>query len=207
VSRLRGVPAGRAGRTWLVERLRVAERGVELLDGKLRVLQREQRRYRLRCEHTAAAWAAACRDAETWALRAAVLGGRRAARFATPAEPVDVAVTWTVVMGVRHPAMAQVRGGEPAVTDAGPSNTALARAGTATRQALAAAAEHAVVLAAVRRLDAEVLATRRRLRAVQDRWIPLLTEALHQVEQDLEDLEQAEGSRLRWAAARTEVVR
>jgi V/A-type H+-transporting ATPase subunit D len=72
----------------------------------------------------------------------------------------------------------------------------------AYRTALEAAARHAVVDAAVRRIDAEVLATRRRLRAVQNRWIPRLVEALREADAGLEELELAEGGRLRWAARR-----
>lgn len=196
-----GVPPGRAGRMWLLDRLHVAERGVELLDNKLRVLRREQRRYHLRAERTAAAWEAACREAQTWQLRAALLGGRRAVRAAVPAEPARVEVEWVVVMGVRHPGAAVVRGGRPDPAAATPSNSALVRAVDAFGTALAAGAEHAVAIEAVRRIDAEVLATRRRLRAVQDRWIPRLADALRDVEAALEELELAEGSRLRWAVA------
>ncbi len=197
----RGVPPGRAGRMWLLERLHTAERGVELLDDKLRVLRREQRRYHLRAERTATAWAAACREAQTWQLRAALLGGRRAVRAAVPAEPAQVDVQWAVVMGVRHPGTAVVRGGRPDPFAAAPTNSALVHAVEAFRAALGAAADHAVAVEAVRRIDAEVLATRRRLRAVQDRWIPRLTGALHDVEAGLEELELAEGSRLRWVVA------
>ena len=197
----RGVPPGRAGRMWLLGRLHTAERGVELLDDKLRVLRREQRRYHLRAERTATAWEAACLDAQTWQLRAALIGGRRAVRAAVPAEPARVDVQWAVVMGVRHPGSAVVGGGRPDPAAAAPSNTALAHAVEAVRAALDAAAQHAVAVEAVRLIDAEVLATRRRLRAVQDRLIPRLTEALHDVEMALEELELAEGSRLRWVVA------
>lgn len=198
-----GVPAGRAGRTWLVARLDTARRGAELLESKLRVLQREQQRFHLQAERSAAEWASSCRTAETWLLRASLLGGERAIAGAVPAELADADVTWTVAMGVHHPREATVRGGAADATAATPGNTALVLAAGAAGTALQAAARHAVVDAAVRRIDAEVLATRRRLRAVQDRWIPRLTEALHQVDGDLEELELAEGGRLRWAAERT----
>jgi hypothetical protein len=45
-----------------------------------------------------------------------------------------------------------------------------------------------------------VAATGHRLRAVEDRWIPRLPEALRRTELDLEELEHAEGVCLRWAA-------
>jgi V/A-type H+-transporting ATPase subunit D len=203
VNGLRGVPPGRAGRAWLLERLHTAERGVGLLDGKLRVLGREQQRYRLRLERTTAEWERSCREAETWLLRAALLGGRRGLRAAAPDDPVQVEVSWTVVMGVRHPGATVLAGGLPDPEAAGPGNTALVLAADAFRAATQAAAAHAVVDAAVRRIDAEVAATRRRLRAVRDRWIPRLTGELQAVELGLAELEQAEGSRLRWAVGRS----
>jgi vacuolar-type H+-ATPase subunit D/Vma8 len=202
MSAFHGVPAGRAGRTWLLTRLTTARRGVELLESKLRVLQREQQRFHLQAERAAAVWRTGCRDAETWLLRAALLGGQRAIAGAVPEDLADAEVTWTVAMGVRHPREAAVRSALPAPTAATPANTALVEAASAYRTALDAAARHAVVDASVRRIDAEVLATRRRLRAVQDRWIPRLVEALHEVDAGLEELELAEGGRLRWAARR-----
>lgn len=197
-----GVPAGRAGRTWLLTRLMTAQRGVELLESKLRVLQREQQRFHLRAERSAAEWQSRCQDAESWLLRAALLGGQRAIAAALPVDPAGVEVSWTVAMGVRHPRDAAVRAAAPEPTAASPGNTALVVAADAYRTALEAAARHAVVDAAVRRIDAEVLATRRRLRAVQNRWIPRLTDALREVDAGLEELELAEGGRLRWAAGR-----
>jgi vacuolar-type H+-ATPase subunit D/Vma8 len=180
-------------------RLATARRGADLLHRKLRVLQPEQCRHHREAERTAAEWAACCRDADAWLLRAALLGGRRAIAAAVPEQPARIEVTWTVTMGVRHPGAAEVHGGMPADTAALPTNSALVQATDAYRAALRAAARHAVVADAARRLDAEVTATERRLRAVEDRWIPRLTEALREVEIGLEELELAEGSRLRWA--------
>jgi V/A-type H+-transporting ATPase subunit D len=202
VSPLPGVPPGRAGRTWLLGRLATARRGVELLESKLRVLQREQQRFHLQAERAEQDWRSGCREAEVWLLRGALLGGQRAVAAAVPDELAEVAVTWTVAMGVRHPREATVRSAVPSATAADPGNTALVVAAGAYRAALEAAARHAVVDQATRRIDAEVLATRRRLRAVQDRWIPRLTEALREVDAGLEELELAEGGRLRWAARR-----
>ena len=195
----RGIPPGRAGRTWLHARLTTARRAADLLRAKLHVLQGEQQRYHREAGRTAAAWAASCRAAEEWSLRAALLGGRRALLAAVPSEPARVEVVRTLSMGVEHPVTATVRGGEPAATAVPPGNAALVQAAAASRAALASAAEHAAVTEAVRRLDAEVTATRRRLRAVEDRWIPRLTEALHELEAVLAETELAEGDRLRRA--------
>ncbi|MET0764211.1 MAG: V-type ATP synthase subunit D [Blastococcus sp.] len=195
-----GQPGGRAGRAWLRQRLATAQRGVELLHGKLRMLQLEQQRYHRQAEETAAEWAATCREAQMWLTRAALLGGRRAIAVAAPPEPAEVEVAWTVSMGVQHPREAVVRGGLPAETAALPGNSALVQAAASHRTALRAAARHAAVTVAVLRIDAEVAATRRRMRAIEDRWIPRLADALQAVELGLEELEIAGGSRVRWWA-------
>ena len=196
------VPPGRAGRVWLLGRLHTAERGMDLLDRKLRILRREQQRAHLAVEHTGAEWRRLCAEAETWLLRAALLGGQRALRQVMPAEPALAHVTWTVVMGVRHPLEVAVRCGRLAPDAATVGTAALVEAATAYRNALGAAARHAVADETARRLDAEVEATGRRLRAIEDRWIPRLRTALHRAELDLEELDHAEGIRLRWAAGR-----
>jgi V/A-type H+/Na+-transporting ATPase subunit D len=101
---------------------------------------------------------------------------------------------------VRHPQDAVVRFDDDGSEAAAPATTALIMAAAAHRAALAAAACHAVADETARRIDAEVAATRRRWRAVRDRWIPYLQEALHRAELDLEELEHAEGVRVRWVA-------
>jgi V/A-type H+-transporting ATPase subunit D len=70
------------------------------------------------------------------------------------------------------------------------------------RRALEAAVRQAVVEAALRVLEAEERATRRRLRALEDRWIPRLERALADVQLTLQEEEHADGIRLRWAADR-----
>jgi V/A-type H+-transporting ATPase subunit D len=62
---------------------------------------------------------------------------------------------------------------------------------------------HAAATAAASTVDAEVTATRQRLRAIEDRWIPRLHAALAEVELALDELEHADGVRLRRAAATT----
>jgi len=49
------------------------------------------------------------------------------------------------------------------------------------------------------RVRAELLATRRRLRGVEDRLIPRLEETLRLTELSLDEIEREEGLRLRWA--------
>jgi len=130
-----------------------------------------------------------------------MLGGHRELRLAALTEPASVTVTWAGVMGVRYPAEAACDVPEVSDADRGPGTTALVEAAAAYRAAVQAAAAHAVAAAACRTVDAEVTATRRRLRAIADRWVPRLETALRELSGRLEETERAESVRLRWAMA------
>jgi len=186
------VPPGRAGRLWLVQRLAVARRAADLLDRKLRVLAAELERARTTAEMTGQEWDATCREAQRQLLHAVLLGGERAVRLAGGTD-AQVTISYTVTMGARHPAGARYTAGEPAGWD----GAAVAGARQAYRAALAAAARHAAAAAALAVIEAETTATRRRLRAVRDRWIPGLSQALAAVEFALEELERDDAARLR----------
>ena len=77
----------------------------------------------------------------------------------------------------------------------------LTAARQAHRAALAAAVRHAVAAEALRVIEAELLATRHRLRAVRDRWIPGLEQALAEVTLALEEQERSDAARLRLSLA------
>jgi V/A-type H+-transporting ATPase subunit D len=192
------VPPGRAGRIWLVRRLETARRGADLLDRKLRILQGELARLQAAAEETAAQWDQAAADARTWLLRAALLGGERAIQLAADGQPADVQVSYATTMGIRYPAEATCAVPPAATWD----SPVVAQARLAHRAALAAAVRHAAAAAAVRTVEDEVRATRFRLRAVQDRWIPRLEQALAEVTFTIEELERADAARLRLAAGR-----
>jgi V/A-type H+-transporting ATPase subunit D len=49
-------------------------------------------------------------------------------------------------------------------------------------------------------VDAEVALTRRRLRAINDRWLPRLEASLATLNRDLDESEREQTFRLRWAA-------
>jgi len=192
------VPPGRAGRLWLQRRLRVAERGGDLLDRKLRILRGELGVLRAAQERSAVDWDRCSADAERWLLRAALLGGQRSIRLAADGGLADVNISYASVMGVSYPAGAACVIPEPGTWD-GP---AIAGARQAHRTALAAAARHAAATEAVRLVEAETLATRYRLRAVKDRWIPRLEQALAEVTLAIEEQEIADAARLRLGTAR-----
>lgn len=189
---------------WLQRRLAVAERGADLLDQKLRLLHTERQRLAMHAERTGEAWLAAAREADEWLLRGALLGGQRAIRLAAQPPTADVEVGWTYLMGVRYPSEVRCT---PAPSEPGappPDNAALVAARDAHRRAVEAAVTHAAAAAAVRVLEVEEVATRRRLRAIEDRWMPRLQQALAQIQLGLEEQEHAEGVQLRWAASRQE---
>jgi len=190
------VPPGRAGRIWLVRRLETARRGANLLDRKLHILQGELARLQAAAADTAAQWDRCQADARTWLLRAALLEGERAIRLADDGQAADVRVGYETTMGIRYPATATCTV-PPTVTWDSP---VLAGARQAHRAALTAAARHAAATASVRLVGDEVRVTRYRLRAIQDRWIPGLEQALADVSFTIEELERSDAARLRLAA-------
>ena len=184
---------------WLRRRLATARRGRDQLDRKLRILVPELERHRLLAEARADEWAAACRVAETWLLRATLLGGEDALSSATTGTPVEVDVRWTVTMGVAYPVEARVV--TPATPAAAPvANAAVSPTAAAFDAALVAGVRSAAADEAVRRVETEVAATRRRMRALDKRWLPWLEQSLTELELSLEQAEQEEGVRLRLAA-------
>lgn len=193
------VPPGRAGRIWLRRRLATAVAGRDQLDRKLRILIPELQGLRIQADHRRLAWEAACADARTWLVRAAMLGGQDVLRAATPADPAEVEVTWTTAMGLRYPVDAAVTNAEPSPSV--PGNAAIPAATQAFCSARDAALRAAAADEAVRRIEAEVAVTRRRLRALDKRWLPWLQSALADLELSLEQAEQEDGTRLRRAVA------
>ena len=191
----RAVPPGRAGRLWLQRRLETARRGADLLDRKLRILQGELAQLQESAARAAAEWDRCQADADHWLLRAAMLDGQRAIRLSADSLSADVTITYASSMGVRYPAGATCTIPQPAAWD-GPAVTA---ARQAQRAALTAAVRHAAAAQALRVIEAEALATRYRLRAVKDRWIPRLEQALGEVTFAIEEQERADAARLRLA--------
>lgn len=185
------VPPGRAGRLWLQRRLVIARRGVDLLQRKLQILTMIHRRLVSETERTGRAWTAACAEAETWGLRAALETGRRQLR---PSPPAHVMIRWTETMGIRYPAEATCAPPDGPVPLAG--SAALAEARQTAWEALKAAAAHAVAREAERRIAREVTVTRQRIRALQDRWIPRLTSAIKDIDLALEEAERSGTARL-----------
>jgi V/A-type H+-transporting ATPase subunit D len=203
MAELRRVPPGRAGKVWLTRRLHAGRLAADLLDRKLQVLRVEQERLELQRERTQRRWQQAWRTADTWGLRGAMAGGLRELRFATPSTVAELRVTWITVMGVRYPAEADCKPPPASPEDRGPGAAALVEAAAAYRQAVRAAAAYAAATAACQVIEAEVAETRRRLRAITERWIPRLESRLWRLRQELDETEREETFR-RHAADRAQ---
>lgn len=194
------IPPGRAGRLWLRRRLDTAERGRDQLDRKLRILVPELQRRRIQADLCRKDWAEACSDATTWLLRATLLGGQDAVRHAVPPHLAEVELTWTTAVGLSYPADVRLVS-LPEDAPLLPGNAAIAPAAAAFRAALLAGVRTAAAEEAVRRVEAESAVTRRRLRALEKRWLPWLHESLAALELALEQGEQEDSVRLRRTAA------
>jgi vacuolar-type H+-ATPase subunit D/Vma8 len=194
------VPPGRAGRLRLRHSLDVAERGADLLERKLRILRAEHGRL-LRAEEEAAnSWQDALPRAETWLLRGLLLGGEHALEAAAAdVGPAEAEVCWASSMGVRHPEAVTVTAPARPSTAAAPGNSALIHAEAAYRRVLAAAGAYAAARAAAAVVGAEVLGTRRRVRALRRHLVPRLRERLALADLALEQGEHEDTVRRRWA--------
>jgi len=203
------VPPGRSGRQWLRHRLTVAERGVGLLEQKLRLLRAEQERLHHRLDETRREWARSAADADTWGLRAGMAAGQRGLRLAAAGDLATVRLRRTSIMGVSYPADPEIGlpdGDTPGDTHGGVvggavvGSASLVHARVAYRLALVAAVHHATAANAAEIVDREVAATAQRWRALRKHWIPRLRRALALLELELEELERSEAVRRRWAA-------
>lgn len=206
MAELRNVPPGRTGRLWLTQRLHSGRRAADLLDRKLTVLRVELERFAQERDRTEQRWRQAWREADTWGLRGAMASGLRELRLATPSTMAHLQIRWDTVMGLRYPAEADCEPPEVTAADRGPGGAALVQAAVAYREALKAAAAYGAANAACQVIEAEIDQTRRRLRAINDRWIPRLEDRLRRLRQELDETEREEAFRRRRAAPRRSVV-
>lgn len=203
----RSMPPGRAGRVWLQRRLTLAEASASLLEQKLKVLRAEEGHYRLLAQRSKEEWERSCRSAESALVRASLIGGQRGLRAGIDGSPAEVSVTWAIKMGTRHPETAECRWADGGSDAAGLPDVAVIGARRQLRDAAEAAVRHAAAQEAYDSISREVALTSHRLRAVQDRWLPRLNEAMRVLDLALDENERAEGTRLRWASAELEKKR
>ncbi len=198
------IPPGRAGRTWLVARLEIAARGAELLDRKRQALLREQQRIRNELREAQQAWNAAAADVLRWTARAAILDGSGRLELLTRHVHGQAAVdlSWSNLMGARLPAVERVEFPETPPLSALGASSAMVLLDRACRAAVQAAVRCAGAERAEEEVSAELGRAVRRLRALEDRWIPQHEQALAQLDLALDESQREQAARIRWLTQR-----
>ncbi len=198
------IPPGRAGRTWLVQRLEIARRGSELLDRKRQALLRQQAHVRAEVTAAERAWRETAAHAARWGARAALLDGAgRLELLARHVEgPATLTLSWTNLMGARIPSVQLLAiPPTPPISALGGSSAAVLAA-TAFTEATRAAARYAAAQRADAELSAELGRATRRLRALQTRWIPQHEQALARLDLTLDESQREQAARVRWLTNR-----
>lgn len=187
----------RADKADIERRLATATRGAELLDRKQRILQRAIDGLQGEADAARLAWEEQAALAAVWLQRAAGLDGSDRISEAAPDVPATVQVRWGGAMGISYP-----RGADCVLPVPEPTggSSALAYAASAHRDALQAAVAAASAERALLLVSRELVATRTRQRAVENRWIPLLHEQLAEIGRKIAEQELEESLRLRWSA-------
>ncbi len=198
------IPPGRAGRIWLVGRLETGRRGAELLDRKRQALLREQVRVRAEAADAGRAWRDAAAKAALWSDRAAMLDG--AGRLELLArhvhEKASLELSWSNLMGARIPAIQAAAVPHPPPVSALGGSSAAVIAARSCVEGVRAAARYAVAQRAEREISGELTRAGRRLRALQDRWIPQHEAALARLDLALDESQREQAARVRWLTRR-----
>jgi len=198
---MNGVPPGRAGRLWLLAKLGGARRSGDLLEQKRQLLLREYASVSSLADATRLEWESACREAERWMWRLALLGGRRELEVLSAGRSgkAQIEVSWQRSIGLERPERGRclLPAADPLLDVSG--NAAGAPSVEAYRHAVDAAAAHGVAAEATRRVAAELASTRRRLRSIEHRRIPELERRLRELELRLDAAELEEHVVSRWA--------
>jgi len=197
-------PPGRAGRIWLVRRLETARRGAELLDRKRQALLREQARVRQEAADARQGWEDAAALLTLWSARAAMLDGAgRLELLARHVEqPASLRLAWSNLMGARIPSIERITVPDPPPLSALGGSSAAVLLARAACEATRAAARHAAAERAQAEISAELARAARRLRALQDRWIPQHEQALAQLDLALDESQREQAARVRWLTRR-----
>lgn len=193
-------PPGRAGRLWLLRRLDVARRGADVLDQKRRALLTERRRLAAQLEETERVWLECAHRAVDANVRALALAGERRLRLAAVhnREGAAIRIAHRRVLGTAIAVLDELH--LPAASDLVTSGSpAIALSAAAHARALETAAAYAAVRAGYEAVTMELATTRRRLRAIERRWIPRYEQALARLEFSLDESEREDIARVRWA--------
>jgi V/A-type H+-transporting ATPase subunit D len=198
------IPPGRAGRTWLVARLEIARRGAELLDRKRQALLREQARVRAEAADALREWEDAAAKAVLWSDRTAMLDGadRLELLVRHVHERASLELSQSNLMGARMPSIEAIAVPDPPPLSPLGGSSAAVIAARVCCTAIRAAARYAVAERAELELSAELGRASRRLRALQERWIPQHEEALARLDLALDESQREQAARVRWLTRR-----
>ncbi len=190
----------RAARLHLIRQVSLAHHAVELLSSKEAALERERMRLAGHASRTEQRWQEQMNEAARWLLRSRMLGcSEELDRLVeTGNATTTIEVAWQSSMGVTYPEGIDCTFASAPVVS---STAALLPTIEAEREALRAAAEHAAMHAAVARLDGELVSTRRRRRAIEDRLLPRLEEQQRSLEVHLDEEDREEALRVRLASS------
>jgi V/A-type H+-transporting ATPase subunit D len=169
------------------------------------VLLRERARVRDEAAEAQRAWADAADRFTTWSGRAALLDSAgRLELLARHAEArAFLQLSWSNLMGARIPTVEGITIPEPPpLSGLGGSSAAVLLAGAA-RDATVAAARHAAAERAEAELSSELRRAARRLRALQERWIPEHERALAELDLALDESQREQAARVRWLLRRS----
>lgn len=192
-----------ADRLRLRRRIEIARRAVDLLRNKEEALDREHVRLRSHASRAVERWREDLDTATTALVRAQMLGGSDEVTRLVAAGRSDATVTieWVRSMGIEFPGDVT---GEPGERPLLTSTAALIPTAEAFAVALRSAADAAAATEAVRRLEVELSATRRRRRSVDEHHLPELEATEHRLELRLDELDREEALRTRIAVERKE---
>lgn len=196
----------RADRLQLIAKLERARDAAGLLRSKEEALEREHGRLKGYAARAEAEWQRRSRIATTRLVRARMLGASDELRVLVgqAGDLATVRTHWQASMGILYPGSVECT---PGATPPMASTSALGPAVQAYREALDAAGTSASTNAAVDRLDAELLATRRRRRAIEERLQPDLERSVTELELHLDELDREEALRVHAANTLQEVAR
>jgi vacuolar-type H+-ATPase subunit D/Vma8 len=200
---MNGEQRTRAGRLRLIARLELATHASALLRSKEEVLERERIRLEGHAKRASAEWARICDVAASDLVRARMLGASGELARLRERGTATVTPDWQTSMGIVYPGGVEC---EPGQRSGVTTTAALRPAADSYRAALATAGQHAAASAAVERLDAELGATRRRRRAIEDRLQPALAASLHELDLHLDEADRDEALRVRMAVAQRKVA-
>jgi V/A-type H+/Na+-transporting ATPase subunit D len=150
------------------------------------------------------AWEDAATRVDVWSRRTWMLDGPERLQLLARhvPGPVTFDLSWTNLMGARLPATGELTLPDPPTFSALGGSSAAVLLEEACREAAGAAARHATAQRAQAELSAELARAVRRLRALQERWIPEHEQALARLDLALDESQREQAARLRWLTGR-----